>query len=285
MGIVDDHEEGLTRLDALEASRHRAHGSEGARDQGRIHPEGDAHAGRGQQILDIVLAHQRRRDVQMAGRRPHIHANALGAGRPARGAHVGTAADAVGQGVEGQVGDHGQSRWIVGIDHRRPLGLAPGHEESEEMSLGVTVGVHGHVKIEMILGQVREDGYVEVDALYPRQRQRVRGHFHGHGSDALVHHAPKQPLRLERLRGGLAGGHAESADAVLHGADETGASPLGGEQSVHEIGGRGLAVGARDPDHRQRSGRMPEVRVGEAGQRLARGGHEHASHASPLEQI
>src|SRR5262249_2148957 len=90
---------------------------------------------------------------------------------------------------------------------------------------------------------------------------------------------------LEGFRSGLPRGYAHVRDAILHGADDARAPPLGGKESIHQVRGGGLAVGAGDPDDDQAAGGMAEVCVGETSQRLAGGGHEYPRNIAALEWI
>ena len=155
-------------------------------------------------------------------------------------------------------------------------GLVPAASASNRRPLGACVLLQRTVEVQVVLGEVGEHRHVELGAVHARQSQRVRGHFHGRAGDAAVAHARQQRLELHRLRRRLARLHRLIAHAVLDGADETGAVPGRAQEGLHQEGGGGLAVGARDPDQGQRTRGVSPVGVGQSRQGLARDGHEHA---------
>src|SRR5205085_1021665 len=61
----------------------------------------------------------------------------------------------------------------------------------------------------------------------------------------------QEPLRVARLRRRVQGGRAAASDAVLDGADERRAPARGLGNRGDEVGGRRLAVRARDADQLQ----------------------------------
>ncbi len=98
-------------------------------------------------------------------------------------------------------------------------------ESGEELHLRLEVSLHRAVKIEMVLGQVREDRDVPFEAARAVLRKRVRGNFHRRRFAAGVHHLREQFLQFERLRRRADSRQNALADFVAHGADEAAAQP------------------------------------------------------------
>ena len=124
---------------------------------------------------------------------------------------------------------------IVGAQHRL---LAPvGFEQS---CLGVEVGRHVAVMVQVVPAQVGEDRHPEVDAVDPVLIEGVGRHLHRHRPAALGQKRPEEVLEL----GGFGRGPnpGESSD---HAAVPPGPVEYGGK----EVGGGRLAVGSGDPDH------------------------------------
>ena len=128
-------------------------------------------------------------------RRVHVHVNPVHARAVLPRTDHRRGAETEGERRQVEPRHHRRSRRIVGIDDRGAPGLGAGGEQAEEARLGIAVGVERHVKVEVVLRQVGEDGDVEFDAVRPVQGQRVGGDFHG---DAR--HARARPC----ARGGTA---------------------------------------------------------------------------------
>ena len=79
-------------------------------------------------------------------------------------------------------------------------------EIGEELHLRIEVLLHRAVKIEMVLGQIGEDGDVPLDPASPLLRDRVRRDFHRRRFAAGVHDLREQLLQLERKWRGANGG-------------------------------------------------------------------------------
>ena len=92
-------------------------------------------------------------------------------------------------------------------------------EIGEELHLGLEVVLHRAVKIEMVLGQIGEDGDVPFEAAYPFLRERVRGDFHRGGFASGVDDLREQLLQIERFGRRADGGQNALADFVTNRAD------------------------------------------------------------------
>ena len=90
----------------------------------------------------------------------------------------------------------------------------------EEQALGGEVLLHGLVVVEMVAGEVGEDGDVEVDAgsaaLVERVARDFGDQFGGAAADAFGH----QLEEIARLGRGVERGAHFAGDVVLDGADE-----------------------------------------------------------------
>ena len=71
----------------------------------------------------------------------------------------------------------------------------------------------------MIARQVGEHGRMEVHAVNPRQRQAVRGNFHGEIAAAALLQLRRQPDHIQRFGSGVGRLANFVADAVLDGPD------------------------------------------------------------------
>src|SRR5262249_58582414 len=94
-------EKGLPRLYPLEASRDGGDGADGARDERGLHAEGDAHTRGGEEVLHVVLAHQRRGEIEGAGGGAPHYPDGPRARGPARGADIRPAPPPAGPGGGG----------------------------------------------------------------------------------------------------------------------------------------------------------------------------------------
>ena len=135
---------------------------------------------------------------------------------------------------------------VIGVHHAGVTVL-------EQDGLGVTVGLHGLVEVQVVLGQVRKDAHSVMDAVHPVQEQGVGGGLHHHMGAAARAHLGQQSLQFKGFRGGALRGEDLLADHVLVGADESHLGPQGLLQDgLEQVGGGGLAVGAGDGHHGHR---------------------------------
>ena len=63
------------------------------------------------------------------------------------------------------------------------------------------------MEVEVVAGQVGEAADREFDAVDAAERQRVAGHLHHHGVDALLEHHRQQRLQVGRLGRGQRARH------------------------------------------------------------------------------
>ena len=135
---------------------------------------------------------------------------------------------------------------VVDVDDRR---FRP--QLGEEPALGEEVVLHVGVEVEVVLGQVGEQGQLEADRVDPVQGERVRGDLHRAGAVAALEHAAEGLLEVDRLRGRALDLLLDRADHLLDGAQQARLDRRRLEHLAEQEGGRRLAVGAGDPRHPQ----------------------------------
>jgi hypothetical protein len=151
--------------------------------------------------------------------------------------------------------------------------------------LRVAVAVHVAVIVEVVLGQVRERGDREATAVDAPEVESVRRHLHHRGVDALRAHAAQRGLEVEALGRRVARALAHVAVAHLDGADQPDRAARRVQDRLGEIGGGGLAVGARDADEREIVARIAEEARGDRRERAPRVGHDHRARAAEVERV
>ena len=156
---------------------------------------------------------------------------------------------------------------VVGVEHTLTAAR-------EEHLLGRAVGVHGFMKIQMILREIGKCADGKVDAVHAVQIQRVGGDLHDHMRAARVAHLRKQRLQVVALRGGVFARQRLFADLVADRADQ--ADPRAErvfQQCFEQIGHGRLAVGSGHADDTHGLRRLTKAVRAEARQCGARGGH------------
>ena len=155
--------------------------------------------------------------------------------------------------------DEGAGGRVVDVDDgRRSDRTRLAHEPRvsqaiEQRQLGVAVRLPRAVQLEMLVGEVREDRDVVGDARDAIEGEPVRGRLDDGEVVAGVDHGPQRRLELGRLggRGVRLVGVRPAADPRRDGADHPGPPTRGLERRDRQVGGRRLAVRARDPDDRE----------------------------------
>ena len=118
----------------------------------------------------------------------------------------------------------------------------------EQQALGLAIGLHGPVKIQVVPGEVGENPRLEPQPRRPAQGQGVGGNLHHHMGAPRLLHPGQQALEGIGIRRGPLGGEGLLANEVLVGADETHlglADRL--QHPFQQICGGGLSIGAGDP--------------------------------------
>ena len=207
------------------------------------HPQGQ---GRPQHIQGIIYhkpAGNANPDGRPAVRRHRVEGDVVRRQDDVLRPQVRAGVDGVGIPAAGGVLQQPLRPGVIGVVHAHIAVL-------EQDGLGVAVGLHGLVEVQVVLGQVGKDAHGEADAIHPLQKQRVGGGLHHHVGAAGGAHPGEQLLKLQGLRRGALRGDHLVADHVLVGADEAHLGPqLLLQHGFQQVGGGGLAVGAGDGHH------------------------------------
>ena len=156
---------------------------------------------------------------------------------------------------------------VVAVEHGIGRGRAAG--AFEQLLLGREVGLHGEMKIEMIAGEVGEDGGVKLQAVDAAEGERVGGHLHGGVSAALLAQLREEAYQLERFGRGIDGLEDAARQVILDGADEGGGVAGGAQHRIDQVRGGGFAVGAGDAGEPEAFIGISVKSAGGEGQRLA----------------
>ena len=234
------------------------------------HERGGGHRGVG----DVEGARQARPQVEVDPRGPQAEAGrVVGVDRdhPVR---VASGADR----RDGDAGPLHQASPPVVVDADEPL---PGPLGREERCLGREVVLHVGVEVEVVAGQVGEEGDVvdhPVDAVL---HEGVAGHLHDAHVEAALGHDGQQRVQLGSLRRRAHAAEPLVAEAGLHGADEPRPASERPQRRVDEVGGRRLAVRARDAHEAQRQPLGAEHPGRQGTEHLARAVDDEQRHGRP----
>ena len=153
----------------------------------------------------------------------------------------------------------------------------------EEAGFGLLVSRQRPVEIEVLVGDVRHGGHVEVAAGHAVLGQPVGGDLqHGVGDPGLDH-AGQVLLDVGWVGGGgvKAGVNLLLADAGVQRADHPGVEPGGAQDGVDEVDGGRLAVGAGDADEGHLAGGEVVPGGAQPAPGLSRLGNAHVDEGSP----
>jgi hypothetical protein len=279
VGVVDHHL-GPGRVgagDPLHAPRHWRQPGAGRGRFGQADAEGAQHAHRRQQVGDVVVADQGRGEVDAGVAFADLEGQAFAAVADVRGDQAGFAAAGDRPGVDRgrrQRGGELDALRIVQVDHGR---AQPG--PGEQLRLGLPVGDHVAVVVEVVLGEVGEHRHRDPGAGQAVLGDADRGRLDRAAGEAARREVGERVLQGDRVGRGESGrgqrrhraagaarrrrlAHAERADHRR--------APAGGRQRLrHPPGGRGLAVGPGDRDDIELLARVAEKAAGDvAGGRL-----------------
>ena len=243
-----------------------------------------------QQVHGVKGPHQGRAEAPFPQR---AHQGAAHAGRPqlqppdvqlSAGIHQGTAPAALAQaGLQplDQAGPPG----IVAIHHGAPpvfVGRCTSNSTTQQGALkqarlGLEIGLHRRVVVEVVLGEVGEHRPRKSAARHPLLVQGMGAHLHSPNGSPRSHRLGQLGLEQVGKGRGVLGRHAGARPAVHQGAKQ-GRRPLGRRRQVlNQIGGGGFAIGAGHPDQGHGPARAaPELRrqrPGPLGHRI--GQHHH----------
>ena len=160
------------------------------------------------------------------------------------GEHIGVGADAEGQIGHLDVLDDLIAGLIVGV--QRGVEHLSVHEEA---LLGFEVVLHGAEIIQMILRQVGIAGGLKGHAVQPVHGHGMSADLHADRFHALVPHLPQAAVQIDGIRGGQVAVQALLADHIAGGADQAGLEARLFQDRLHQVAGRGFALGAAHAHH------------------------------------
>ena len=141
----------------------------------------------------------------------------------------------------------------------------------EQSRLGVEVVPHRRMEVQVVAGQIREAADGEVHAVDTAEAQRVAGHLHHNGVDALFDHHRQQRLEVGRLRRRQRTGLIAAVDPHTDRADQAGHPACRSQSRLDQIRGGGLARGSGDADDAKLLRRSSVDRGGQLAEHRARG--------------
>ena len=256
----------------LQPSLHPCGAGKGLRGSLRANAQADGHTQHGEGVIDGEAAGDPHAD------RPGMSLVAAGKGNVIRAQHNVVCGE-VRLAALGRKGQTPAGGLVDGLCHHFIVDVEDAEAGPvEEQRLGLPVGLHGLVEIQVILGQIGKGRHRKGNAVHPVQEQGVGGNLHHHMGASGLGHLREQPLELKALRGGALRGDHLIADHVLDRADQThlrAQSLL--QHGFQQVGHRGLAVGAGDaqnghflrrvaePIRSQHSQRDPGIRDADVG--------------------
>ena len=284
MRVVDHHQRLAHSADQLHATlrrrkppQHRRQLVEGdaAREQG---------AGDRDQVGDVEVRHHAHADLGLAPFPDEGEAQPRRRGLQAVGAQHARAGHRVGIGRIERAGDHRaprgdeparqrQAPGVVDVDHAgRQL------RALEQARLGLGVGFHGAVVVEVVAAQVGEDRDVELRTIDPPLVEPDRGHLHRRRHRPLVAEAGEPALQLERVGRGVEALLERIGEAAAERADDAAGLAEIAERTREHLRDGGLAVGAGDARQPQRLRRPAVELVREVAGKLAQAAHAKTRH-------
>jgi len=123
---------------------------------------------------------------------------------------------------------HADATRIIQIDR----GKSTGAKTAKEKRLGLFVGLHRSVVVEMVAAEIGEDGPRKFNFRGAPLVERVGTDLQGGGAAAVLPHLRQQLLEIERLGRGVAGGHAAAAGVVGDRAKQTAPKPASLEERL-----------------------------------------------------
>ena len=115
---------------------------------------------------------------------------------------------------------------------------------------------HGAVIVEVVAGQVGEDGDVEWNPINPLLLQRVRGNFHHGLGRALAQGLVQNAIQFQRFRSGVRRRQNFSGNVIFDGPDQRALAARGGKNGFEQECGRTFPVRAGDAGDGQPLGRL-----------------------------
>ena len=277
MRVVHENIKLLRIHDALKTPGHAAEGLKTAESFG-IEAEAQSHGLHGQQVFGVVVAHEGRREFPLAALETGVQPQPGGSAGQDRAPHVAPRRALGGEAETDGIREHGrQTRAprVVGAHGHDPAREGLAVLVKEEFGLGLEIGFHVVMVIEMVLRKVGEDGPAEVHARHAILIESVGGNLHKGHLHACRAHAPKHGVHVEAVRGGHGRVLAVPGPAVGNSAEDARPLPRRSEKVIEQVGGRRLAVGPGHADHGERQGGRAVAGPGQKAERLTRIGAVH----------
>ena len=204
---------------------------------------------RGQNVVDVRAAHERRRDIALAPRRDEpkpraLHRELYVARRDLRALVQSVTEDATAfaRNLFGET----RAVLVVHVDDRSARAFA--EAPVEESPLGGEVVLHRAVIVEVVARQVREGRDLVAQRITATKVERLRRRLHHGHAAAALDGATQKSLDIARLRRRVQSFGALARDAVFDRADEGRPLASGFSNRRDEIRARRLPVRARDAD-------------------------------------
>src|SRR5579875_3813960 len=180
----------LAGVDGLEAAPHHAGGRQPGGDVVHRHAQGGRRGGGGQGVVDVEAAAQLQPDApacpgESGTRRSDFQV--VGVAAPVQEGPSPGCLHPLNQAL---------APLVVGVYHRHRR-----HRRCEQAGLGLEVGLHVAVVVEVVLGEVGEHGSVEGDGGDPLLDEGVGRDFHGDGAHSRVAQFSQTGLQLRRFGG------------------------------------------------------------------------------------
>jgi len=247
--IVNEHGEILASVNSLQPSRDAGAGRDPGHRGGQVHASLDQRSNRAERVGDVVgpgeghagvgLDPAGADDPERAAVRPAAHVG---------GPPVGVRVAAGGERDNGDARAVGEAPAVGVVDVHHPDPRVAGREQQ---GLRGVVLLQVAVEVQVVLGQVGEDGHLVEGARHPAQREGVAGHLHRGRGDAAVDHRREEGLEVGRLRGGELARRGLPRDPRLHPADQAGQVPGAAQRGFQQVAGGGLAAGPGHADQQQ----------------------------------
>ncbi len=154
-------------------------------------PEHPSDTDRREEVVEIVPAKQGRLKLARPPGSPEGHPDPAKIIRGSLRCHVCLRSKPVRHDRPARHFPQSLARRVIHVDDRGPA-LLPEHRE--QLSLRREVLLHGPVEVQVILGEVGEDGDVKSAPRNPMEGQRVRRDFHDGCICSLLTHPPKHRL-------------------------------------------------------------------------------------------
>ncbi len=266
VGVVDHGRGAVRRADRLEAAAHGVQRAHRAQRLVGVEAQREGRAVDRKQVVGVEAA--RHADPRLAAVDAQQHAVDVHLDDLA--AEVGRRAQRVGRHARRRVLHHHAAVAVVDVHQRE--GVA--RQRVEEPLLGRDVGGEGAVVVEVVVGDVGEEGAGEAQPQRALLHEGVRRALHEAVGAAGVDHLAHHGVEADGVGRGVGRGQRAVTHAVDHRRDEARLVAQRLREVVEQRRRGGLAVGARHPDELQLAARVVVEGRGHAGHRRRGVGHD-----------